>query len=165
MIGKYDMPNAITDEGRSKLLNVMFNSGTAITAWYMGIVDSTSYSALAAGDVYTQIGGTNAWKEYTHYTDDLNSNSAVTRPSWGAGAAGVVSHVASTTNATAAVFDITSGGSGLVKGLFITGGLSSAQTKGDATTGNVLWSAALFTGGDVTILTGDQLKVTYTVSA
>jgi hypothetical protein len=165
LIGEYEMPNAITNEGRSKLLNVMFDAQAEITSWWMGIVDSTGYTSLQTGDSYVQIGGTNSWKEYTYYTDGNNGNSTTTRPAWGAGAATVVSNVASVTNATSAVFNITSGGSGDVKGLFIVGGLASSQTKGDATTGNVLWSAALFTGGDVTILNGDQLKVTYTVSA
>ena len=163
-IGEYNTPNAITDQGRQKMLDVMFDSATHITAWYMGIVDSTSYSALAAGDSYAQIGGSNGWHEYTNYTDDANGNSAVTRPGWGAGASSVLSHVVSTTNATSAVFDITSGGSGTVKGLFIVGG-TNAQTKSDNTaSGNVLWSSALFAGGDVTVLNGDQLKVTYTIS-
>ncbi len=170
-IAEYDAPNAITNEGRAKLLNVMFDSGTPITQWWMGIVDSTSYTALAATDTYAQLAGSNGWREYDHYTDDLNSNSGTTRPVWGAGAATLSGSFEVTTNATAAVFDVTSGGSGLVKGLFIVGtagAATPAQTKDDHTSNpgvNVLWSAALFTGGDVTILTGDQLKITYTVSA
>ena len=31
--------------------------------------------------------------------------------------------------------------------------------------GHLLWAAAAFTAGDVTVQNGDQLKVTYTVSA
>jgi hypothetical protein len=53
-----------------------------------------------------------------------------------------------------------------VKGIFIAGG-TNAQTKNDHTAGtaNTLWSTALFSGGDVTVQNGDQLKVTYTVNA
>ena len=163
-IGEYAMPNAITDEGRSKLLDVMFHGSAAITTWYMGLVDSTSYTAQAAGDGYTQLASANGWRENTYYTDTNNSDNAGTRPVWGAGSPGVTSHLATTTNATVAIFTVTSGGSGTVKGLFIAGG-TSAQTKSDVASGNVLWSAALFTSGDVAVLSGDQLKVTYSVSA
>ena len=70
-----------------------------------------------------------------------------------------------TTNATAAVFDIT--GTYTIKGLFIAGGNSSCQTKGDNTSGSgrILWSAAAFAAGNVSVLSGDQLKITYTVTA
>ena len=164
-IADYDMPNNITNEGRTRLLNVMFNSGTPITAWWMGLVDSTSFTAYAPGDSYAQIAGTNGWTENTSYTDDANGNSAVTRPVWGAGSATVAANVAQTTNATPAVFDITSGGSGTVKGLFIVGGAAGAQTKGDHAASAILWAAAAFTAGDVTVLNGDQLKVSYSVTA
>ena len=164
-IADYDMPNNITNEGRTRLLNVMFNSGTPITSWWMGLVDSTSFTAYAPGDSYAQIAGTNGWLENTSYTDDANGNSAVTRPVWGAGTATVTSNVAQTTNAAPAVFDITSGGSGTVKGLFIVGGAAGAQTKGDHAASAILWAAAAFTAGDVSVLNGDQLKVSYSVTA
>ena len=45
------------------------------------------------------------------------------------------------------------------------GGVSQCQTKSDHTTNGCLWATALFTSGDVTVSAGDQLKVTYTVSA
>jgi len=166
-IADYDLPNAITNEGRAKLLNVMFNSVTEITTWYMGLVDSTTFSALAATDSYAQIGGSNGWKENINYTDTNNSNNAGTRPAWGSLAVTLNSstNVESIANSVTSIFTVTSGGSGTVKGLFLVGGLSSAQSKSDATTGNVLWSVALFSAGDVAVLSGDQLKVTYTVSA
>jgi hypothetical protein len=163
-IAEYAMPNYITDEGRQRLLEVMFHGGTAITSWWMGLVSSASFTAYAQADCYAQIGGTNGWTEFTNYTDDGNSNSASTRPAWGAGAATVNTHVAQVTNATTAVFDITN--SGTVKGLFIVGGAAGCQTKGDnAASGGRLWAAAAFTAGDVAVQNGDQLKVTYTVTA
>jgi hypothetical protein len=168
-IAEYEMPNYITNEGRTRLLNVMFNSGTPITAWWMGLVDSTSFTAYSQGDSYAQIGGTNGWAENTSYTDDANSNSATTRPAWGAGSATVTgtspTAVVTTTNASPAVFDITSGGNGTVKGLFIVGGAAGAQTKGDHAASAILWAAAAFTAGDVAVLSGDQLKVSYSVTA
>jgi hypothetical protein len=165
-INEFDVSNFITDEGRTKLLEVMFHNGTKLTAWWMGLVSASSFTSYGQGDSYAQLAGTNAWREFQDYTDNLNGGNAGTRPTWGAGAVGVVSHVASTTNAAAAVFDITSGNT--VKGLFIVGGTASpgSQTKGDtASSDGVLWAAAAFTAGDVAVLNGDQLKVTYTVTA
>ncbi len=163
-IADYEFPNFITNEGRTLLLNLMFaHTGTQITSWYMGLVDTVSFSTYNQTDSYAQIGGTNGWKENTAYTDDQNSGNANTRPAWGAGAATVNTNVAQVTNATTAVFDITS--SGVIAGLFICGGITACQTKSDHTTGGTLWSAAAFTSGNVTVQNGDQVKVTYTVTA
>ena len=83
----------------------------------------------------------------------------VTRPTWTEGAASANS----ITNSATVNFDIT--GAGTVKGVFLAGG-TNAQTKGDHTAGasHKLWATALFSGGDVVVANGDQLKVTYTVS-
>ena len=56
-------------------------------------------------------------------------------------------------------------GSGTVKGLFLVGGGTASNTKGDHASDGTLWATALFSSGDVVVQNGDQLKVTYTVSA
>ena len=61
------------------------------------------------------------------------------------------------------MFDITSAGT--VKGVFLVGGVAAENTKNDHTAGGTLWATALFTSGDVVVANGDQLKVTYTISA
>jgi hypothetical protein len=175
LLAEFDVDNYITNQGRQYLLNLMFSTGasgvtaSAIALWYMGLVDSSGFSAFAQGDVYTGIAATggspgNGWSEFVSYTDDLGGGGA-TRPSWGAGASSVTSNVAQVTNATTAVFDITAAGT--IVGLFIVGGGSgtNAKTQGNNTTGSTLWSAAAFTAGNVTVQNGDQLKVTYTVTA
>lgn len=153
-----EFPNLITNEGKNKLLDVMFHGVTAIGTWYLGLIDVTGYSALAAGDVYAQINGTNGWDEFEDYTDPANSDSGTTRPQWTEGTAASQS----ITNGTVVSFDINAAGT--VKGIFLAGG-ANAQTKANATNGNTLWSAALFSGGDRVVADGDVLKVTYTVSA
>jgi hypothetical protein len=60
------------------------------------------------------------------------------------------------------VFNITA--SGTIKGIFTCGGVSGANTKGDHSTGGVLWATALWNSGDAPVQNGDQLKGTYTVS-
>lgn len=161
VIGTYDFPNGITNEGKNHLLDVHFHATSAITTWYLGLIDNAGFSALAAADIYDNINQAgNGWDEFSTYTDDANSDSTVTRPTWTEGAASGQS----ITNASPIIFDIT--GTGTVKGVFLVGG-TNAQTKGDHTAGSAhkLWATALFTGGDVAVLNGDQLKVTYTVSA
>jgi len=160
-IGQYEFPNGIANEGKNKLLDVMFHGVSAITTWWLGLIDNSGYSALAAGDTYANINQAgNGWDEFTDYTDPANAGSASTRPEWTEGAASGQA----ITNGSPVVFDITS--SGTVKGLFLVGGAANAQNKGDyQAAGAVLWATALFGTGDVPVNAEDQLKVTYTVSA
>jgi len=157
VIGKYELDNAITNEGKNKLLDVMFHAVSAITAWYLGLVDGAGSPSLAAGDVYAQINGTNAWDEFTAY--DVAGPSSVNRGTWTEGTAASQS----ITNASPVVFDIT--GAGSVYGLFVVGGGTAPETKSNSAGGGSLWAAAAFTSGTVTVGNGDQLKVTYTVNA
>jgi hypothetical protein len=159
-INEYHFPNGITNEGKNHLLDVHFHAVSAMTAWYMGLIDNSGYTALAATDVYDDIDQAgNGWDEFKLYTDPGNGDSATTRPAWDEAAASAQS----ITNNTVTVFDVT--GSGTVKGLFLCAG-TNANVKGDHTAGTAhkLWATALFSG-DVAVLNGDQLKVTYTVSA
>ncbi len=144
LIGLYETYNDITNEGKNTILDVMFNNGTQIAnnSWFIGLISLTSFTALAAADTMSSHTG---WTEFTSY-------SQANRVAWGSGnAAGQ-----STTNASPATFDIN--GSGTVKGIFV----PSNSTK-SGTTGK-LWATALF-AADVPVSNGDQLKITYTVSA
>ncbi len=159
-INSYHFPNGIVNEGKNFLLNVQFNALAAMSVWYMGLIDDLNYSALDATDLYDDIDQTgNGWDEFKLYTDAGNGDSATTRPAWDEATASAQS----ITNSSVTVFDIT--GSGTVKGLFLVAG-TSANLKGDHTAGTAhkLWATALFSG-DVAVLSADQLKVTYTVSA
>ena len=159
-IGQYEFPNGICNQGKNKLLDIMFHGVSAITTWWLGLIDNSGYTALAAGDTYqniTQAG--NQWGEFTNYTDPANADSATTRPEWTEGAAASQA----ITNASPVVFDITD--TGTVKGLFLVGGIANAQNKSNHEASGVLWATALFNSGDVPVSADDQLKVTYTVSA
>ena len=159
-IGQYEFPNGICNQGKNKLLDIMFHGVSAITTWWLGLIDNSGYTALAAGDTYqniTQAG--NQWGEFTNYTDPANADSATTRPEWTEGAAASQA----ITNASPVVFDITD--TGTVKGLFLVGGIANAQNKSNHEASGVLWATALFNTGDVAVNADDQLKVTYTVSA
>lgn len=158
-INCYRFKNGIVNEGKNKLLNTMFNGSTQITTWYLGLIDDTGFSALADDDTYDDINQAgNGWDEFTSYTDPANADSAVTRPVWPNNAASAQA----ITNGTLALFDIT--GAATVKGVFVVGGGTAPETKGDHAAGSTLWATALFTGGDVPVSSSDSLKVTYTVS-
>lgn len=134
--------NDITNEGKNTIFDTMFNATSQITTWYIGLISSVGYSALAATDVMGSHGG---WTEFTNY-------SQANRVTWVSGA----TSAQTITNSGPAQFDMTA--TGTVKGLFIV----SNNTK-SGTTGK-LWSTALFTA-DVPVVNGDQLKVTYTLNA
>lgn len=159
-INEYHFNNGIVNEGKDKLLDVMFDGATQISSWYLGLIDNSGFTALANDDTYDDIDQAgNGWDEFKNYTDGNNGDNTTTRPEWGPDPASAQS----ITNSTVAVYNIT--GSGTVKGVFAVGGGAAPQTKGDHAAGSTLWATALFTSGDVTVQNGDQLKVTYTVSA
>jgi hypothetical protein len=144
LIAEHDTANGITNVGKNKILDDMFNDGTqtANASWYIGLIDNSGYTALADTDTMASHSG---WNEFTTYSE-------ANRVAWGSGAAASQS----TTNSTPATFNIT--GSATVKGVFIT----TNNTKSGST--GTLWATALFSA-DVPVSNGDQLKVTYTVSA
>jgi hypothetical protein len=158
-INEYHFNNLVTNEAKNRLFNTMFKSTAQFANWFVGLIGTASYTALAAADDYADIGQTaNGWREFTTYTDNVNSGNAGTRPAWAAASASAQA----ITNTSPAIFDITTAGT--IKGAFICAG-ASAQTKGDHTAGGVLWSEGLFTSGDNVAQIGDQLKFTYSVSA
>ncbi len=145
LLGKYLTKNDITNEGVNTLFNVMFNSASQITSWFIGFIDNSGFSALAAGDVMNSHSG---WTEFIAYSQS-------TRVAWGVGTAS--SGVRTVTNASASVFNI-NGGGGTVYGIFITSNSTKSGTTGK------LWATAAF-ASPVPVSSGDQLNITYTTSA
>jgi len=160
LIGQYAFPNGITDEGKDQILNTQFDAATQITTWYLGLIDNANFNALNDADTYDDIDQAgNGWDEFSDYTDAGNGDSTTTRPVWNPDAAASQS----ISNGTVVVFDITA--TGTIKGLFLVGGGTAPENKGDHATGSTLWATALFDSGDVDVQNGDQLKATYTVTA
>lgn len=160
-IAEYELKNGIVNEGLNHVLGVQFDAVTQRTSWYAGLIDNAGFTALASDDIYDDINQAgNGWDEYDDYTDANNGSSAVTRPTWTTDAPSAQS----ITNSTQMIYDMTA--TGVVKGIFVVAG-TNAQTKNDHTAGtsHILWSTALFSGGNVSVVNGDQLKVTYTVNA
>lgn len=64
LLNQYNIKNDITNEGKNKIFNVMFNDSAAIAnnSWYLGLMNASGFSALAATDVMASHGG---WAEFT----------------------------------------------------------------------------------------------------
>jgi hypothetical protein len=116
--------NTATYVGLNKMLEVMFNSGSPITTWYVGLINSTSFSGVSVNDTMASHGG---WVEYTTYT---GSN----RPQWvpTAAASGVMVNTSAFTYAISA--------DGTLAGTFVTD--TTAKSPGNTGT---LWATALQT--------------------
>ncbi len=144
-IGKWDVHNTVTTEGKNSILDIMFRAQTQITTWYMGLVNNTSTPTFAAGDTAAQIGGTNDWTEMTAYSGGARKNWTT---SLSAASGGAI------TNSTVITFNIT--GTDTLYGAFIVSSSSGASGK--------LWSGVAFPS-TVAVANGDDIKVTYTLSS
>lgn len=144
LLNTYSFPNAITNVGKDYLFNAGFNSGTVVSqsAWCIGLVDNTSFSSFSTGDTMASHG---TWIEFTGYSQS-------TRVAWGQ----TTSTSQTVTNGTPATFDITATGN--LQGIFVT----SVSTKGGTT--GILWTEGSFPSV-VPVVSGDQIKVTYALSA
>jgi hypothetical protein len=143
--------NVVATVGKNLMLDTAFaGSAYTVTGPYMGLISSTSYSAVAAGDTMTshsgwlEAGGTNA----PTYTG--NRKTAV----WSIAASG--------SKALSAALSFAITGTGTVKGAFLVYGSGASATKDD--TGGVLWSAGTFSTGDKAVVNGDTLNVNYSTS-
>ncbi len=136
------LKNGVTNAGLTNLLDVYLRQQANAT-WYIGLIDSSTYSALAATDTMSSHAG---WLEGVAYNE-------ATRPAWGPAAA------ASQSIANSSVVNFTINATKTIKGAFLT----SVATK-SGTTGT-LFCTALFTQGDRSVVNTDVIAVTYTVGA
>ena len=129
-----------------------FLSGSAYTVNgpYMGLISSTSYTAVAISDSmsshpgWLEAGGANT----PAYTG--NRKTAV----WAAASAG--------TKALSAALSFAITSTGTVKGAFLCYGTGAVNTK-DSTAGT-LWSAGTFSTGDKAVVNADTLNINYSTS-
>ena len=136
--------NAVNNFAKNSFLDGFFNNGLRGNAYYIGLIDASTFSAFNATDV---IGSHAGWQEFTNYTV---SGSGTVRATWGYGSA----TGQALTNSSPCVFDFTASGS--VYGILITGDPTKLGT------GVLLWSTAGF-AAPLAVTTGDQLRVTYTI--
>jgi len=143
--------NIVCTVGKNLALDT-FLAGSAytVTGPFVGLISSTSYSAVAAGDTMTSHSG---WLEAGGANAPTYSGNRQTA-AWSAAASG------SKSLSAALSFSIT--GSGTVKGAFVVFGSGAVATKDN--TGGTLWSAGTFTSGDKVVASSDTLNVSYSAS-
>ena len=151
--------NTVITEGKNAALTHFLKGSSYTASQVMGLIESTGYSAIAAGNTAANItaagGGspTNGWNEAT-------SSMCASRgtPSFGTASSG------SLATSSAVSFSIIA--SATIKGAFMLC-RSAAGTAPTTTVGNTngaLYSAGLFSGGDRAVVNGDTLNVSATFS-
>ncbi len=160
VLSRQEVFNGITDEGKKKILDLYFlYSDTEVPedgtyGVYIGLI--TTGASLAAADTYQTHAG---WSEYTNY----KVSAADKRGKWTVGAASG-SGTVSITNGTPIEYDI-DGAGGTVYGIYtVSGTITEIEAQGDTTAGNKLWATAAL-ASELAVVSGDQLKITYTVNA
>lgn len=137
------MRNTVMTAGKNDLLDKYFAGSGYTAAWYVGVISSASYSAIAAADTMSSHAG---WLE-ANATNAPNYDEA-TRPAL------TFSAASGGSKATSAASVFTIAATGTLKGAFVT----SNNTKGGTT--GILYSAALFGTGDRAVVDNDVVNVT-----
>lgn len=132
-----DFRNLVVTVGKNDLLDKYFSGSAYTAAWYLGLIGSTGYSAIAAGDTMASHAG---WTESTAYSNANRVTLAFSAASGGSKA-----------TSSAASFNINA--TDTIKGGFAT----TSNTKGGTT--GILYSAGLFSGGDKAVANGETLNV------
>lgn len=151
MIRDEEFSNTVVTVGKDLALDTyLAGSGYSVVGPYMGLISSTSFTGISASDTmsshpgWLEAGGANA-PTYSGTRDTC---------AWNAASGG------SKSLSAGLVFNIT--GSGTLKGAFIVFGSGAVNTI-DSTAGT-LYSAGLFTGGDLVVSAAFAVTVTYTAS-
>lgn len=148
VLAEGDFDNLVTDVGARYILDNGLAGSSYTAAFYMGLISSTSWSAVNAADTMASHAG---WLEAGATNAPTYSQGSRPTAAWSAASS------RSKALSSALAFSIT--GTGTVKGCFLT----TVATK-DGTTGT-LYSAGTFTGGDRAVVNLDTLNVSYTASA
>lgn len=143
--------NTVMTLGKNLALDTyLAGSSYTVTGPFMGLISSTSFSAISAADTMAVHSG---WLEAGNANTPTYSGNRKTA-AWSSASSG------SKALSSALAFAIT--GTGTVKGCFLVYGSAAVNTI-DNTSGT-LYSAGLFTGGDKSVGANDTINVSYTAS-
>lgn len=144
---KAECPNLVVNGGLQDMNNKYFLGSAYTATWYIGLYGSGASNSPAAGDTMSSHIG---WTEVVPY-------SQATRPACTFGTPTTANPSVATNSASPAVYSINA--TSTVGGAF----LVSDNTKSGST--GTLYSASDFTSpGDRSVVSGDTLNVTYTLS-
>ena len=142
-----ECPNLVVNGGLQDMNNKYFLGSSYTATWYIGLYGSGASNSPSAGDTMSSHGG---WTEVVPY-------SQATRPACTFATPTTANPSVATNSASPAVYSINA--TATVGGAF----LVSNNTKGGST--GTLYSASDFTSpGDRSVVSGDTLNVTYTLS-
>lgn len=143
--------NTVMTVGKNVALDA-FLAGAAytVTGPFMGLISSTSYSAISAADTMASHAG---WLEAGNANAPTYTSPRKTAV-WSAASAGA--------KALSAALSFAILTTGTVKGAFMCYGTGAVSTI-DNTSGTLL-SAGLFSGGDRAVVNGDTLNVSYSLA-
>lgn len=153
LVWELEYDNLVTDVGAKDMLDKYLAGSGYTGTFYLGLISSVSYSAVAYTDTMSSHSG---WTEAGSANAPTYSQSARPTAAWSAAGGTSGSGNRSKALSSSATFSFT--GSGTVKGSF----LSTSSTK-DGTSGT-LFSAGTFSGGDQVVSPGGTLQVSYTLS-
>jgi hypothetical protein len=136
--------NLVVTDGLNKMLDATFKTGYASPAWYVGLISGTTTPVISAADLLDNHGGWNEAIYTTNYSESA-------RPALTLGS---VTNGAVDNSLNTAIFHIIVNTA--INGCFIT-------TAATGTTG-ILWDAATFIDGARSVVNGDILHVTATIS-
>jgi hypothetical protein len=139
--------NLVVNQGLQYMCGTALTSVAQITSWYIGLYGAGASNSPSAGDTMSSHTG---WTEVTPYSN-------ATRPACTFATATTANPSVATNSASPASYTINA--TSTVGGAF----LVSNSTKGGST--GTLFSAADFSSpGDRSVVSGDTLTVTYTLS-
>jgi hypothetical protein len=142
-----DAPNLVVNGGLQDMNAKYFTGSSYTAAWYLGLYGAGASNTPAAGDTMSSHAG---WTEVVAY-------SQATRPACTFGTPTTANPSVATNSASPATFSIN--GTTTVGGAFLTSNNTKSGTTG------TLFSAADFSApGDRSVVSGDTLSVTYTLS-
>lgn len=139
-----EVPNIVVTAGLNDILNNEFKGAAYTAAWFVGLVDGGSAPTYNAADTMASHAG---WTENAGYS---NAN----RPGWTGGA---VSGGSVDNSASQASFTINA--TSTIAGAFLVTNSTKSGTTG------TLYGEASFTGGNRSVVSGDVLNVTVTLTA
>jgi hypothetical protein len=139
--------NLVVNTGLAYMAGSALTSVTQVTSWYIGLYGAGASNTPAAGDTMSSHAG---WTEVVPYSN-------ATRVVCSFATATTANPSVATNSATVAAFAINA--TSTVGGAFLTSGSAKSGTTG------TLFSAADFSSpGDRSVVSGDTLNVTYTLS-